>query len=120
MVAAVSQHKCNTTGAYEEKLCNSRLDVPIPFSNDLARYRYVRSNYISVPYSPMYSKENDTNKGVGFGTEVRGVADAGISSSEQPFSRPVMKLLMGSFDDIISACAYSRNIMFAEQLLLQV
>lgn len=101
-------------------MCISRLDVPIPFSNNLARDRYIRSNYTSAPYSPMYNKENGSNQGIRFGTQVRGVADADISLSEQPFSRPVMKLLMGSFDDIISSCARSRNIMFAEQLMLQV
>lgn len=120
MVAAASRHKFSTTATYEEMLCISRLDVPIPFSDNLARDRYIRSNYTSVPYSPVHNKENDLNKAVGSGAQVRGVTDADISLSEQPFSRPLMKLLMSSFDDIISSCARSRNIMFAEQLMLQV
>lgn len=120
MITAASHHKCNTVGAYEEKLCISKLDIPIPFSNDKARDRYIRTNHISVPYTPVYSKEYTTDKGVRFGTKVRAVADAGISSSQQPFSGHILNLLMGSFDDIISSCAYSRYFMLAEQLMLQV
>ncbi|XP_057776974.1 pentatricopeptide repeat-containing protein At1g76280 isoform X2 [Salvia miltiorrhiza] len=120
MVAAASQHKFSTMATYEERFRISRLDVPIPFSDNLARDRYIKSNYTSVPYSLVYNKKNYLNKGVRFGTQVRGVADAGMSLPEQPFSRPVMKLLMASFDDIISSCAHSRKIMFAEQLMLQM
>ncbi|KAG6406146.1 hypothetical protein SASPL_133745 [Salvia splendens] len=120
MVAAASQHKFSTTATYEQMLCISRLDVPIPFSDDLARDRYTRSSDTSVSYSPVYNKENDSTKGARFGMQETGVAHAGISLSEQPFSGPVMKLLMCSFDDIISSCAHSRNIMFAEQLMLQM
>ncbi|KAL1557173.1 hypothetical protein AAHA92_12695 [Salvia divinorum] len=120
MVAAASQHKFSTTATYEQMLCISRLDVPIPFSNDLAWDRYTRSSDTSVSYSPVYNKESDSTKGARFGMQETRVTDAGISLSEQPFSEPVMKLLMSSFDDIISSCAHSRNIMFAEQLILQM
>ncbi|XP_047975263.1 pentatricopeptide repeat-containing protein At1g76280 isoform X1 [Salvia hispanica] len=120
MVAAASQHKFSTTATYEQMLCISRLDVPIPFSGDLAWDRYTRSSGTSVSYSPVYNKENDSTKGARFGMQETGVAHAAISLSEQPFSGPVIKLLMCSFDDIISSCAHSRNIMFAEQLMLQM
>lgn len=118
MVAAASQYKFGTT-AIEERLHISRLNVPIPFSDNLARDRFI-SSYTSVPYFPKYNKENVSNKGVRFGMGVREVAGAGLSFSEQPLSGPVVKLLTGSFDDIISACARSRNVMFAEQLMSQV
>lgn len=118
MVATASQYKFRTT-ANEERLHISRLNVPIPFSDNFARDRFI-SSYTSVPYIPEYNKENVSNKGVRFGMEAREVTGAVLSLSEQPLSRPVMKLLTGSFDDIISACARTRNIMFAEQLMSQV
>lgn len=118
MVATASQYKFRTT-ANEERLHISRLNVPIPFSDNFARDRFI-SSYTSVPYIPEYNKENVSNKGVRFGMEAREVTGAVLSLSEQPLSRPVMKLLTGSFDDIISACARSRNIMFAEQLMSQM
>ncbi|KAH6778303.1 hypothetical protein C2S51_009615 [Perilla frutescens var. frutescens] len=120
MVAVASHHKFSTTATREERLPILRLDVPIPFSDGSARERYIRNSYTSVPFSSEHNKENVSNKGVRFGMEAREVANAVVSMSEQTLSRPVMKLLTGSFDDIISACARSRNFMFAEQLMLQM
>lgn len=116
IVAAATQSKFCATANYEERMHFSRLNVPTPSGADLVRDRCL-SNYTSVPYIPVNNKENVSNKAVRFGKEV---VDAGLRLSEQPFSRPVMKLLTGSFDDIISACARSRNIMFVERLMVEV
>lgn len=120
MVTVAFQHQFSITRTLEGRLFVSRLDIPIPFCDDLARNRYIKNSYTSKLSSSEYYKENDSDKGVKFGMEAKEVVAHGLSLSEQPLSLPVMKLLRWSFGDIIHACASLRNILLAEQLMLQV
>ncbi|KAI3459886.1 hypothetical protein Pfo_016549 [Paulownia fortunei] len=120
MIAVAFQRKYSITKTAEGRLFDSRLDIPIPFRDDLARNRYGENSCTSMPSSPEYYKERDSNNGFKFGMEAKEVGADGLSLSKQPFSGPVMKLLRWSFGDILHTCADSKNILLAEQLMLQM
>ncbi|KAK6116789.1 hypothetical protein DH2020_049522 [Rehmannia glutinosa] len=120
MIAVAFQQKDSITKTAEGRLFDSRLDIPIPFRDDLARNRYGENSYTSISSSSEYYKERDSNEGVNFGMEAKEVRADGLSLSKQPFAGPVMKLLRWSFGDIIHTCANSKNVLLAEQLMLQM
>lgn len=75
---------------------------------------------VSVAFQCKLNKENESNNGVRFGMDVKEVGDDSLNLSEQPLSGTVKKLLRWPFDEIIHACASTRNILLAEELMLQV
>ncbi|KAL3619867.1 hypothetical protein CASFOL_034779 [Castilleja foliolosa] len=119
IVVALQQKDSSIIKTCEGRLFDSRVDIPIPFHDDLARSRYEENMFASISSSSEYFKERDSNKGLGFEL-VANKVNTGLSSSEQPFSGPVMKLLRWSVGDILHTCAKSKDFMLAEQLMLQM
>lgn len=116
MVDVAFQHKFSITKTAEGKLFSSGVDIPIPFRDAVAFNIYEKNSYPLTPSRSEYQNESVSNKEVHFVEE----AKDGLSLSEQAFPGPVMKLLRWSFGDIIHACADSKNLLLAEQLMLQV
>ncbi|KAL6573414.1 hypothetical protein OROHE_001873 [Orobanche hederae] len=119
MIAVALQKRDSIIRTPEGRLFDSSLDIPIPFRDDLARNGYEGSSYSSVLLSPECYKRGDLNEGLHFELVAKEGVE-GISLSEQPFSGPIMQLLRWSIGDIVHTCAKSRNVLFAEQLMLQM
>lgn len=87
---------------------------------DVASAYMALQQMVNVAFRCKLNKENESNKGVRFGIEAKEVGDENMSVPEQTLSAPVKQLLRWSFDEIIHACASTRNILLAEELMLQV
>ncbi|KAL6527177.1 hypothetical protein OROGR_016267 [Orobanche gracilis] len=120
MIAVALQKRDSITKTPEGRLFDSSLDIPIPFRDDLARNGYEGSSYSSVLLTPECYKRGDSNEGLHFELMAKELGVEEISLSEQPFSGPIMQLLRWSISDIVHTCAKSRNVLFAEQLMLQM
>ncbi|KAM6600779.1 hypothetical protein CsatA_020388 [Cannabis sativa] len=92
----------------EGKLCFSRLDIPIPSKHDREQFYLTKL-------------DSDTNKDQSiFSVKVRETAHIQGRMFHTCESKPVMKALRCSFNDVISACAYLNNNGLAEPLLAQM
>ncbi|KAK3006304.1 hypothetical protein RJ639_016858 [Escallonia herrerae] len=109
----------------EGKMYPSKLDIPIPSSSDLGLKKYWKENKIFVP--SVFQACNESN------TQASDIVDSGtfgIGKIEdrtdgrvllkKPMAVPVMKVLRWSFNDVIHACAQTRNYRLAEQLFAQM
>lgn len=108
----------------EGKLSDSRLDIPMPFNNNLSLKSCSKDNGIVSSVSEYLDRMDiNTSKGkrdFSFGMESHGVGMVGKSMPVKHVHLPVMKLLRWSFSDVIHACANMRNCTLAEQLMSQV
>ncbi|KAL7127983.1 hypothetical protein ABFS83_14G285200 [Erythranthe nasuta] len=120
MVDVAFQHKFSINRTGEGKLFDSRVNIPIPFRDGLTWNNYGKNSYLPIPSSSEYGKERDPDKGVQFEIKAEEHGTDGMSLSEQALSAPVMKLLRWSFGDIMHTCADSKNVLLAEQLMLQM
>ncbi|KAL0432837.1 UNVERIFIED_CONTAM: Pentatricopeptide repeat-containing protein [Sesamum latifolium] len=120
MIAMALQQKFRITENAEGRLSDLMLDIPIPCRNELTLNGYAKNNCTAISSVAGYCDEKYSIKGFKFGMEAKKVEAEGFSSSKQPISGPVVKLLRGSFGDLIHTCANSQNVVLAEQLMLQM
>lgn len=94
----------------EGNLCFSRLDIPIPSKHESKIFYLTKLD----------NDGSNKDQASVFSVKVRETADVQVRMSNPFESKPVMKALRWSFNDVISACAYLNNNGLAEPLLAQV
>ncbi|KAK2971799.1 hypothetical protein RJ640_018488, partial [Escallonia rubra] len=109
----------------EGKMYPSKLDIPIPSSSDLGLKKYWKENEIFV--SSVFQACNESNTqasdSVDSGTfGIRKIEDRtdGRVLLKKHMAVSVMKVLRWSFNDVIHACAQTRNFKLAAQLFAQM
>ncbi|XP_062092087.1 pentatricopeptide repeat-containing protein At1g76280 isoform X2 [Humulus lupulus] len=94
----------------EGKLCFSRLDIPIPSKHEWKQF------YLTKLDNDASNKDQASV----FSVKVRETAHVQVRMPNPCESKPVMKALRQSFNDVISACVYLNNNGLAEPLLAQM
>ncbi|CAK9178337.1 unnamed protein product [Ilex paraguariensis] len=109
----------------EGRLRNLRLDIPIPYNNDLGLDRCSMENASSLPsvlgnFTKMDIHTNDGMHRTAFNIGRKQVRSLGINMLEKQMSRPTIKILRWSFNDVLHACASVQNCRLADHLISQM